>query len=461
MKKRTFGLAIITGITIAVCAAAIIIWYISYLGKPYEPTAKTRIPTPTPEPDNGINTLILGYAGGTHDGTYLTDTIILFRVDPERKTNYLISIPRDLWVSIPITNPPKEAKINAAYAFGLDNEQFPSRDTRYLGNSGALNLTKDVIAQITGIRIDHTIAIDFSGFSRAINQLGGVDISNPVAFTDEEFPIEGKENDMCGKEEALVKDELKTATSAAIILPCRYETISFNRGLIHLSGEEALKYVRSRHSNQYGSDFSRSQRQRAVLIAVKNKILSMGSVSKIPDVYSTLSSNIRSDLSVTDIGAMIPSLSDWSSYPITTIGLSDDNVLQPVTMPDGQFVLSPLDGILSPFLIRSFLSDRIRPDKAKKAPITALEGTRAQATMLLEFKQILISRGIPVSDILYTDKEATQSSALLVGTMAPTIIETLMNTVPTIKFTTVNTLMPNFDAVITLAPDATYSAQLQ
>lgn len=460
MKKRSIGTAIIAGVILAACVLGAAVWFLS-TNMPIVSSQKPfTTPTPTPEPDNGINTLLLGYAGGKHDGTYLTDTIMILRVDPETKQTYLLSIPRDLWVSIPITPGGKEAKINAAYAYGLDEEQFTSRDNVYKGQTGALTLVKDVITNTTGLRIDHTVAVDFSGFSRAIDQLGGVDIYNPITFDDTEYPIEGKEKDLCGKDEAQSLEELKTATSAAIIFPCRYETISFEKGAIHVNGTDALKYVRSRHSTQYGSDFSRSQRQRALLLAVKEKVLSLGSMTKLPDLFRTYTTYIHTDISVSDVAGLVPTISQWSSYPITTVGLSDANILSQVTMSDGQMALAPLDGTLKTSLIKTFIWDSIHPERPKKSPITAIEGSRSQAVALAFFQKVLSTQGIPVPEITYIDTPATQSAILLRGKMAPTVIETLRNSIVGLQFQTVEKLPGNLDALLRLAPGATVSADI-
>lgn len=455
MKKRSVGMAIIAGVILAACVLGIAAWVLSTTLPVHTSNNPSVTPTPTPEPDHGINTLLLGYAGGKHDGTYLTDTIMILRVDPETKQSYLLSVPRDLWVSIPITPGGKEAKINAAYAYGLDEEQFPSRDSSYKGQAGALTLVKDVITATTGLRIDHTVAADFSGFSRAIDQLGGVDIYNPITFEDKEYPIEGKETDLCGKDEAQGLEELKTATSAAIVFPCRYETISFQKGTIHVNGTEALKYVRSRHSTQYGSDFSRSQRQRTLLLAVKDKVLSLGSIAKLPDLFKTFSTYIHTDISVSDVAGLIPSLSEWSSYPITTVGLSDANILTQVTMKDGQMALTPLDGTLQTSLIKTYIWDSVHPERPKKAPVTMLEGTRSQTVELAFFQKMLSTRGIPVPDITYVETPATQSAVLLRGKMAPSVIETLRNSIVGLQFETVEKLPGTIDVLLRLAPEAT------
>jgi len=401
--------------------------------------------------------MLLGYGGGNHEGTYLTDSMLILRVDPDRKKAFLISLPRDLWVKLPVTKEGMGSKINAAYAYGLDDEQFPDKPKKYEGDAGALLMVKDIVTDTTGIRIDHAVAVDFSGFTTGLDTLGGVDVDIPRSFTDKEYPIEGKEKDLCGKEEAAAMEELKTATSAAIIFPCRYETISFGKGTTHLDGATALKYVRSRHAENYGGDFSRGERQRSLIIAVKNKLLSMGSISKIPDLYRTFSRMIRTDLSATDIASLATKLAEWSDYPMTNVGLSDENVLDIFTTEDKQSALVGMDGLYSTKLIRAFLRDELKPELPKIAPIMVLRGAKSEYVRLLEIKKGLDAAGFPVIDIESTTPNltATQSSIAIYGKMAPSVIEYFMRAHPGVPFLTTDKQYLSYDIVYTIAPKPT------
>jgi anionic cell wall polymer biosynthesis LytR-Cps2A-Psr (LCP) family protein len=413
-------------------------------------------PTPTPEPDHSTNMLLLGYGGGTHEGTYLTDSMLILRVDPDRKKTFLISLPRDLWVRLPVTTDGKGSKINAAYAYGLDDEQFPDKPKKYVGDAGALLMVKDIVTETTGIRIDHAVAVDFSGFTTGLDTLGGIDVNVPRSFTDKEYPVEGKEKDLCGKSETEATDLLKDATSAAIIFPCRYETISFTQGTTHLDGATALKYVRSRHAENYGGDFSRSERQRSLIIAVKNKLLTMGSLSKIPDLYRTFSRMIRTDLSATDIASLATHLTEWSEYPITNVGLSDENVLDMYTTEDKQSALIALDGLFSTKLIHAFMRDEVKPELSKTAPIVLLRGAKLDFSRLSDIKKTLDTNGLPVLDIESSTKNvATQSSIAIYGKMAPSVIEFFMRTFPGVPFTTTEKKYLTYDIVFTIAPQPT------
>lgn len=260
------------------------------------------------EPER-INVLMLGMAGGKHDGATLTDSIIVGSYHTKTKKVVLISIPRDLWI------PSTEGKINAVYQTGLkDDRRSPS------GKKALENAKKIIGEEVAGMHIDYAVRIDFSGFAKAIDQVGGIDINVPVTFDDVNFPVEGRENDLCGnKEEEIELTEeqakvLKTtpgkmkvivtpeghiaSTSAAFA--CRFEHIRFVKGVTHMDGKTALKFVRSRMgTNKEGSDFARSRRQQLVIEAFKEKVLSLGTLTnpqKISGLISTLGESLESDI---------------------------------------------------------------------------------------------------------------------------------------------------------------------
>lgn len=232
--------------------------------------------------DSNVNVLLLGIGGGSHDGPNLTDTIIFASISPGDGRLTLVSIPRDLWVT------DLDARINTAYAKGELKK-----------DGGGLTLSKAVVKKVVDQPVDYALVIDFSGFVRIVDLLGGIDVEVEREFDDYEYPIEGKENDPCdNKEEDL--DKLATASSQLEVFPCRYEHIHFDKGLTHMDGETALKYVRSRHANgEEGTDFARSKRQEKIITAVKNKTLSAGTLinpARLINLYSTVQNSIHTDI---------------------------------------------------------------------------------------------------------------------------------------------------------------------
>ncbi len=250
-----------------------------------------------------INVLLLGIAGGKHDGSTLTDTIMVASYDLKSKNVELISLPRDIWLD------EHKAKINTLYQTGL------------LKDNG-LGYAREEIGKLLGIQIPYGVRVDFSGFIKAVDFVEGIDVEVPVSFDDYKYPIEGKEVDLCGYVENEIEvDEAKskelnisqgkqrvylapdgtTATdSAKLDYSCRYEHIKFKQGLVHMDGSQALKFVRSRTgTNKEGSDFARSRRQQLVIAAFKKKALSLETLTdlgKIINLLKTFGESVSTDI---------------------------------------------------------------------------------------------------------------------------------------------------------------------
>jgi len=260
--------------------------------------------------DGRVNILLLGIAGGTHDGSNLTDTIMVVSYNLKTNQVYLISIPRDLWL------PSLKSKANAAYEIGISQ-----------GNG--LGFAKTIIGNILGINLSYGLRIDFRGFVQAVDALGGIDVMVDNGFDDVNFPIDGKEDDLCGytqkeidfsadqakklnidpgKKTVFVSPDGTIATDSAQedqgakYFSCRYEHISFKEGQTHMDGATALKFVRSRHgTNGEGSDFARSKRQEKLLQALRDKTLSLSTLfnpGKLSGLINSMGKSIDTDISV-------------------------------------------------------------------------------------------------------------------------------------------------------------------
>lgn len=290
--------------------------------------------------DNNINILLLGIGGGKHDGPNLSDTVIFVNIDPRNKTVSMVSIPRDLWV------PDLNAKINSAYAFGEEKQK-----------GGGLILAKAVVSRIVGQPIDYGFRIDFDGFIKAVDLMGGLDVTVDRVLDDYEYPIEGKEEDTCGHTPEEV-DALATASSQLEAFPCRYKHLHFDKGLQHMDGKTALEFVRSRHAvGEEGSDFARSKRQQKIITAFKNKAFSLGTIfnpTKLLGLYSTLQDSIDTDIKQEEFDDFIRLAQQMKDTRIQSLAVDqgdpeeerDGLLTTPVDTSEfrGQWVLIPAAG---------------------------------------------------------------------------------------------------------------------
>ncbi len=210
--------------------------------------------------------LVVGIGGAGHDGGNLTDSIQIIHLADKPDHATLVSIPRDLYVSMSNLGLGNPAKINELYARSLKLHNGDKELALW-------DLSKK-ITEITGQQIDHVALIDFSWFIQFIDLIGGIEIDVPKSIVDMSYP----DNNY------------------------GYQVFRINAGKQILDGKTALKYVRSRHST---SDFDRSVRQQLVLQAIRDKVFSvdtLSSPSKIQDLYDSLKEHVWTDLDVTDLG---------------------------------------------------------------------------------------------------------------------------------------------------------------
>jgi len=286
-------------------------------------------PIPTPEVPTSYNLLLVGYGGGGHEGGELSDSLIVAHLDPLAKRVALISVPRDLWITLPIGGSNREnRKINHAYALG------------------GSTLAKQAVSTVVGLPIQYFVSVSFDGFTQAIDELDGVEVDIPVAFDDYFYPIPGKEIETCGKTPEEVGQILTTLTGFEIDkqFPCRFEQLHFDAGKQLMDGETALKFVRSRHSSQHGGDFARSERQQALLLGIRDRLLSLGALDDALPFFNRLSRTIQTDLNEEAIVLLKDSVGSLSDYQCRSIQITTDNVLTLTTSSDGQSILVPKEG---------------------------------------------------------------------------------------------------------------------
>ncbi|QQG47731.1 MAG: LCP family protein [Candidatus Woesebacteria bacterium] len=266
--------------------------------------------------DGRVNILVLGKGGIGHDAPDLTDTMILVSVSLKSPKIVSISIPRDIWVSA------LRAKINSAYYWGNQKE-----------NQG-LTLAKATVENIVSVPIHYAVVIDFGGFTKVIDTIGGVDVNIKYSFTDNQFPIAGKEDDTCNGD---------------LTYKCRYETIHFDQGITHMDGETALKFVRSRHAvGDQGTDFARDERQQEVILAIKTKILSkevLFSPQKVIDLLNLSKNYIQTDIKTESIAVLARYVLNGKTNIKTFVFPQEFLINPPISSTyDNQYVFIPNGG---------------------------------------------------------------------------------------------------------------------
>lgn len=213
------------------------------------------------EGDGRINIILLGIGGASHPGGTLTDSIMVLSIDPVDKSMAMLSIPRDLY--IPVSGKKYSVKINQIYSIGEKEKR----------GSGATQV-KDSVGKVLDLPVHYYVQVDFYGFVKLINEIGGVDVVVDKNLYDPLYP----DANMQG-----------------------YDPFSIKAGQQHLDGVIALKYARSRETT---SDFDRAGRQQKIIAATKEKILKVGFLAnpkKILDLTNIVGDHIRTDFSATEL----------------------------------------------------------------------------------------------------------------------------------------------------------------
>ena len=228
---------------------------------------------PEEDPDR-INILLLGMRGleDEGDGKLLSDAMILASIKKSTDEIALISLPRDLYVKIWCTL--EDRKINFAYA------------------QGGLDCAKKTVSLVTDLYVDYAVSIDFKGIEEGVDALGGITIELEKPFEESfQWSNEGlEENDNWFIKE--IEGEEKWVFHVAT-------------GTNELDGQTTLYYVRSRYST---NDFDRMRRQNQVLMAIKEKALSLGVLTnpiKIFNLLDVLGKSVKTDMGLDNMNSLI------------------------------------------------------------------------------------------------------------------------------------------------------------
>ncbi len=261
-----------------------------------------------------VNILLMGYGGAGHDGAYLTDSLVVMSIIPSTHHTTLISVPRDLWVQYP-ANSGNYTKINAIYTMASNGNADPV--------AGGAALTQKV-SLVTGLTINYWMTINFAGFRKFIDAIGGVDVNVPDSFN-ACYP----KNDDASINASWIK-------------------IQFNKGLQHMNGATAIEYARAREPvescgmgtsiNQYElTDFGRSRRQQLIMQAALSKLKDWHTWPSLYSSLDALKGTLYSNLSLADLASFALKMDLNGAHKL---GLTNNNVLVD-SSANGQYILAP------------------------------------------------------------------------------------------------------------------------
>lgn len=256
-----------------------------------EPTPTTRV---LKKPDGQVNIILLGSDARPDEGGFRTDIIVWVSLNPKDDFVSAVSFPRDLYVNIP------------GYGENRLNVAFPR---------GGFDLLADTFEENFGVRPDHYLMVDFNGFKSVINNLGGITVQTQRGLSD---------------------------TCAKWINSSGY--CSVGPGPVHMNGELALWYARSRYST---NDIDRARRAQEVIEAIFNRLMSFDVILKAPDLYQAYINYVDTDIKLSDVLGLLPLANEvYKNGDIRSYVIGYDHAYDWVTWQGAQVLVPDYDRIM-------------------------------------------------------------------------------------------------------------------
>jgi LCP family protein required for cell wall assembly len=355
-----------------------------------------------------INVLLLGIDKRDDEPIVGTrsDTIMLASIDPVTKSAALISIPRDLWVTIPGCTARQgcsggQQRINVAHAVGGPE-------------MAAQTVTADF-----GIPINFYARVDFRGFQQLIDGVGGVVIDVDWPVKDDEYPTPDY----------------------------GYQRIYFGPGPQLMDGTTALQYARSRHGM---SDFARAGRQQKVLVSLRNRALQLNMLAHAPELVGIAQKALSTDLTPVQMLSLAKLVSQIDRERITSLVI-DSNYVTPFKGQDGADLLQPN----APAIRRAIAATQksaAHPELRAKVEVLNGSGTVGLGQKAADF---LTAQGFNVVRIAAAERSDYRSSVVQVLTEDKGAAQALASTLrfPATAITAVPTPNAGADVRIVLGQD--------
>lgn len=262
--------------------------------------AATSEPAPTPVTltPRVLNILLLGSDQRPgQSGPWRTDVIMWVTIRRDEKAVGVLSIPRDLWVSIPRVG---ENRINVADYFG-ETRAYPG---------GGPALVADTLQNNLGLQTHRYIRLNFEAFERVIDAMGGITV-------DVDCPIEDK----------FIDDSA----------PGGFRPLKVPAGLQVMDGKTALMFARSRHGR---GDIDRTRRQQRVLMGIRDRALDIGMIPRIPRIWAALKDSVDTNLSLQEVLSLALLAKDIAPERIHS-RVIDYTMVRDWTTSEGAMVLLP------------------------------------------------------------------------------------------------------------------------
>lgn len=355
---------------------------------------------PLKQDSNGrSNFLILGTSEDDpgHDGANLTDSMLVVSIDQTNKNMYMFSIPRDLYVQYGDNCSDGQGKINAYFSCVNDGTTPADEQDR-------LTKTQKLVGDIFGLDIQYGIHVNHTVIKQAVDAVGGVDVD-----------IEGSN----GASGVLDRN---------FDWRCNYTCylVKYTNGVHHLDGTHALYLSQARGdvAPTYGlgnSNFDREVNQQKILIALKNKAMSTGTLTNLSSVtklIDALGNNLRTNIQTNEIRTLMQVASEIKTADIHTISFIGDNAVMTTDNINGASVVVPSAGTYDYSDVRSLLAKNLSNNAVTRedASVVVLNGTTQPGVGKTEADK-LTAQGFSITSIDNApDTSYTKTEVYQIGT---------------------------------------------
>jgi LCP family protein required for cell wall assembly len=237
--------------------------------------------TQTPYTGGRLNILLIGADQRPKQSIFNTDTLIVASLDPKTSQVTMFSLPRDT-IQVPLPPGPAQSVFGSVFPCKINGlwAAAQQRPDIFPGNNAqrGYQALKDTLGNLYGLNIPYYAEVNFDGFRKVVDAVGGVTINVQIPVLDDQYP----------------GDDGRTHR---IYIPA---------GLQHMTGAQALEYARSRHVS---SDYDRAARQQRVLFSLKDQVDVNSLIPKLPDLIAAFKSTIHTDIPVDKLPALMQAAS--------------------------------------------------------------------------------------------------------------------------------------------------------
>jgi LCP family protein required for cell wall assembly len=317
----------------------------------------------------------------------LTDSIMVLSVDQDKKNAIMFSVPRDLWVDYGRSClAGYSGKINALYECAKDGAS---------DQTGA-NALKQAVGEVFGIDIQYYAKVNYSALKDAVNAVDGITVT--IDSDDSRGIYDPNFDWQCGA----------TRTQRIQRCPPDGHLVDYENGPVNLDGEHALALARARNAaggyGLSGGNFDREQYQQKIILAIKEKAVSAGTLAnpvKVGALIDSVGKNIETNFETSEIKTLVDLASAINKSSIRSISLVDkDKPLVTTANYSGQSIVRPVAGLEDFSKLQSYIQSQFSGTvvSSEDATIEILNGTDLSGVASKKEAE-LESRGIIVTSI--------------------------------------------------------------